>query len=129
MISKTMAYFQKLRADYLGMFASLLCAVHCSALPLFISLGFVSGAGHSHNHTFDIFLAVSGLFIAGYALVKDYTYHKSALPLTIAIIGFAILFVGILVLEIAIINVIGGLMIAFAHVINLRLSRHLVTSR
>ena len=128
MISKTISYFQKLRADYLGMFASLLCALHCSALPIFFSLGFVSGAGHSHNHDIDMFLAISGLFIAGYALVKDFPNHKSLLPLIIATFGFILLFLGILVFHFTLINVIGGLMIAFAHVINLRLSRALIVN-
>ena len=123
MIAKALVCFNQLKADYLGMFTSLLCAIHCSVLPLFISLGMVGGAGHTHNHIFDLFLAVSGLFIASYALVKDYNAHRSPIPMAIAGLGFVFLFVGILILHFPLINVIGGIMVAIAHLINIRISK------
>lgn len=43
------------KADFLGMSASVLCMIHCLALPLFISLGFVvkSMDGHAGHHHHD----------------------------------------------------------------------------
>lgn len=106
------------------MFASILCALHCSAVPVFISLGLVSGAGHSHNHLFDLFLAFVGLVIAIFTLVKDYNIHKSATPLITAFAGFTILFGSLLFVENVVLNIVGGLTITAAHFLNLRQQRH-----
>ncbi|MFC0655006.1 MerC domain-containing protein [Mongoliitalea lutea] len=42
------------KADFLGMSASVLCMIHCLAVPLFVSLGFIvknmdGHAGHHHH--------------------------------------------------------------------------------
>lgn len=111
------------KADYMGMFTSILCAIHCSAVPVFMSLGLVSGAGHSHNHFIDLTLALTGLVIALYTLVKDYNFHKNIAPLAIASIGFVVLFGSILYLENIALNILGGLSIAYAHYLNIRQER------
>lgn len=123
MIAKTIGLLTSLKGDHMGMFTSILCALHCSAVPVFVSLGLVSGAGHAHNHYVDLFLATTGLVIALYTLVKDYMLHRSSFPIMLALGGFLILFTSILYFENTAMNIMGGLLVAAAHFLNLRVSK------
>ena len=114
--------FFSLNLDFAGATAATLCALHCAAFPLLLSLGLVSNT--HHNHTFDwVFMSI-GILIAGYILVKDYTgNHKNFLPIVIAGVGFITLYTGIETHgEYFYLNVIGGLLIILSHFYNWKLS-------
>ncbi|MBK8079602.1 MAG: MerC domain-containing protein [Saprospiraceae bacterium] len=64
--------FFQLHADSAGFFASLLCAIHCSAIPILISLGLMGSGSWLHNHLFDWIIIGFGFIMAGYAIVGDY---------------------------------------------------------
>jgi hypothetical protein len=115
-----------IKADLLGIMASLTCAVHCSVLPLAIAYGFLGSSymlGHGFVEMIFIFLSIS---VAVYALWGSYARnHRNPLPL----VSFTI---GIICIVIALINhgnieivlaTLGGLIIAFAHLINMRLNK------
>lgn len=115
-----------IKADVLGIMASLTCAVHCSVLPLAIAYGFLGSSfmmGHGFVEMIFIFLSVS---VAVYALWGSYAKnHRNPLPL----VSFTI---GIICIVIALLNhgnveivlaTFGGLIIAFAHLINMKLNR------
>lgn len=107
--------------DFIGSVAALVCAVHCMAFPVLLSIGLVSNA--SHNHAFDFVFLLVGLGIAGYVLAKDYLKHRNVQPLVIAIIGFIVLYIGIESHgKYFLLNVLGGVMITVSHFINWRLS-------
>lgn len=114
--------FFSLNYDFAGAAAASLCALHCAAFPLLLSMGLVSNT--AHNHTFDWVLMSLGIVIAGYILIKDFTTsHKNILPIIIAGIGFFTLFTGIETHgEHFYLNVIGGLLIVGSHFLNWKLS-------
>lgn len=110
--------------DFIGMSASMICALHCSAVPILLSLGFMNGTHMSHNHMFDITMLGIGLVIAIWSLWKDVTVHKSIAPIAIAVLGFTALSIGIgMHLHNPIYNILGGLSVCLAHIVNYRLAK------
>lgn len=120
MISK----FFSLNLDFAGAAAASLCAVHCAIFPVLLSFGIISNT--NHNHTFDWILMSIGIVIAGYILVKDFTFnHKNILPLIIAGVGFITLFTGIETHgDRFYLNILGGLLIVASHFLNWKLSHN-----
>ncbi|MDF1694338.1 MAG: MerC domain-containing protein [Saprospiraceae bacterium] len=118
MISK----FFGLNLDFAGAATASICALHCAAFPVLLSLGIITGS--THNHIFDWTLMSIGILIAGYILIKDYlTAHKNMLPIAIAGIGFIVLFTGIETHgEHFYLNIIGGILIVASHYVNWKLS-------
>jgi len=113
---------RKISLDYLGVSTSVFCAFHCAAIPVLFSVGLINTAHLSHNHTFDITVVLLGMFIAGFSLFKDFKMHKSILPLCLASIGFLLLGVAVLSHHLpVVVNIIGGLLVASAHLWNIKL--------
>lgn len=118
--------FFRLHADAAGFFASLLCAIHCSAIPILISFGLIGSGSWLHNHLFDWIIIGLGFIIAGYAIVGDYLKkHKKPLPLLVAVTGFAFLLIGMIDHHgwLLIFSVTGGLLVATSHVLNWKYSK------
>jgi hypothetical protein len=110
--------------DFLGMSTSLICALHCSAVPLLLSFGVLNGTHLSHNHSFDLIMVITGLVIATFSLWKDLAIHKSYLPILTAVVGFVLLFFGVVMhLHHPAYNIVGGLLVCCAHVINYKINR------
>ena len=115
-------YF-KINADSAGFFTSLLCALHCSAVPVLISFGLIGSGSWLHNHTFDWVIIALGIVIASYSLVGDYfRKHRNIIPIAIAASGFIFLFIGMVEHHgwMLIFSVLGGLMVAYSHLLNFR---------
>jgi hypothetical protein len=106
--------------DILGFWTSILCAVHCSAIPILVSFGLIGSHGVEHNHLFDWIIIGTGFFIAGYSLVGDFMKHKNKKPLILASLGFILLLIGMIDHHgwMLTFSVIGGLTVATSHVIN-----------
>jgi hypothetical protein len=114
--------------DRLGATGSMLCAVHCAALPLVLALAPAIGAGFA-SPTFEIgfiaFASVLGLT----SLVLGYRRHRVGRALLFLVPGIALLWAAVLIEQIhhnliahAVAMASGGTLIAIAHVLNLRLS-------
>ena len=120
------------RIDYLGITASLACAVQCSLLPLAIACGFL-GSGFLVGHGFVeiLFLGLS-FYFAFSSLYKSYkVIHGSIFPFLVFIGGAIAISVGFSYhgnYEI-VLATFGGLMIAAAHFFNLKLSHSTSHSR
>jgi hypothetical protein len=116
-----MSILYKLNLDFAGMAASILCALHCMALPLFLSLGFTTGSHLLHDHSFDIIIILIGIVVACLSLVSDYRKHKSFTPIITIILGFTVLIFGLKSghgwLH-AGISVLGSIIVTSAHIIN-----------
>ena len=101
-------------ADRLGAMASFLCAIHCALLPFVLTL-----------------LPLLGLcMLALTSLIGGYRRHRRPLPLSLALPGLTLLVSGVtFAVDISIVLhsvmvTCGGLMVASAHFVNLRLDRH-----
>lgn len=108
--------------DIVGLFGSALCVVHCSALPLLLGMGMLSGMEWMDSHWVEYIFLLSAFAIAGFTIVRSYMKHKRSLALIIALIGFTIFLIGFAQHnhnEIGL-TTLGGICIAIAHIINWR---------
>ncbi|MDR1075711.1 MAG: MerC domain-containing protein [Xanthomonadaceae bacterium] len=115
--------------DRFGATGSLLCAVHCALTPLLLaaipSLGLSLWTHHGLELGLVVFVTCLGLF----SLMWGYRRHRMFHPLLILVLGLATLWAGITVHALhastiphAITMTIGGVLVAAAHMINLRLN-------
>ncbi|MBK9149792.1 MAG: MerC domain-containing protein [Saprospiraceae bacterium] len=113
----------KINPDSAGFFTSLLCAIHCSAVPVLMSLGLIGTGSWLHNHAFDWVVIGIGIVIAGYSIVGDFfRRHRNIRPLITALVGFLFLFTGMVEHHgwMLVFSVIGGLLVAYSHILNFR---------
>ena len=116
--------FRLIGLDFTGFMASMICAVHCSVVPILVSMG-VLGAGHwLENGLIDFAIVILGLVVAFVSLMKEYKKHHSLQPIMIASFGFLMLGYGLVQHSQgshSILSVIGGVTLAIAHIVNWRM--------
>lgn len=115
--------------DRLGATGSLLCAVHCAALPLLVallpSLGLAAWWGDGIERGFVAFATLLGIS----SLVWGYRRHRVVRALGLLALGLAALWAGLLYAPLhqsavphAVAMTFGGTLVGLAHVLNLRLN-------
>jgi len=114
--------FIRLHIDFIGFSASLLCALHCAALPFILSLTPLAGLRFMDDPLIENGIILLSFAIATYALIHGYRkHHRKVLPLIIVVIGFGLIgaghFIGGELLEV-ILSSCGAMAIAVAHLIN-----------
>jgi energy-converting hydrogenase Eha subunit A len=130
-ICTTMSSLFKINLDFAGFAASLICALHCIAIPIVLSLGLVNGSHFLHNHYFDTAIIAIGIVIASMSLLGDYKIHKSKLPIGLIAFGFTTLILGLKLghdLPHVVMSVVGSGFVASAHFINWKKSRVMKSS-
>ena len=117
--------FFSFNLDFLGFITSFVCALHCITIPVIFSLGLIGSSSITHNHYFDIILVGLGLILASSSIIKDYYKSRNIQPLTVGLIGMVLLIVGLSGHDFIqnICSVIGGCLLASAHVLNWRINR------
>ena len=68
--------FVGLHPDFMGFSASLLCAVHCAALPFLLTLAPLAGLQFLRNPWVEYALILISFGIACYALIPGYRRHQ-----------------------------------------------------
>jgi len=114
--------------DRIGVTASTLCAIHCATVPLLLTLLPLYGMEFLANEAFEICMILLSLFLGVWSLGRSYIKaHRKPLPIILLIIGFSLIamghFSGISAIEPILIPV-GGLVIAAAHMVNIRLFKN-----
>lgn len=120
-----MAVFRKINWDGLGIFTSLLCAIHCAALPLLVSILPLFGLGFIRHPLFEYGMIGLAFAIGTGALWHGFTrHHHRLMPWLFFVAGMILLIAKELwnkyelyLLPFAVILIIS------AHVVNYRLSR------
>jgi hypothetical protein len=116
-------------ADRIGAAASFLCAIHCAALPFVLALLPLLGLTFLADHAFERGFVLFASVLALVSLARGYRRHRHPLPLSFALPGLTLLLIGVTFAEshsIALHSSLvasGGLLVACAHFINLRLDR------
>ena len=116
--------------DRLGATGSFLCALHCALLPLLLGvlpgIGLASLLSRGFEEWFVLFATVLGSVSLGWGFRRHRLPHAFALLLP----GLAALWAGVWYIPLheatlphAAIMTLGGALVAFAHVVNLRLGR------
>lgn len=118
-------------ADRVGAGASLLCAIHCAALPFVLVLLPVIGLGFLANDRFEVGFVMVASVLASIVLTRGFRRHQQPLPLMLGVLGITLLLVGVTnvvghssILHSALVTC-GGLSLASAHFFNLRRDQHL----
>lgn len=119
-------------ADRLGATASFLCAIHCAVLPFVIALLPLMGLEFLADHAFERGFVLFAAALATTTLVTGHRKHARRLPLMLAVPGVVLLVLGVTVVDLqahttvhSVMVTCGGLLVASAHMINLRLThRH-----
>lgn len=116
--------FISLHLDFLGFSASMLCAVHCLALPFILTFGTLSGLSWMENHAIEISFLLVSLLLASLSLVQAYRKrHGRLTAIYVVLLGFLIIMASRFLGGNAhvILAGIGGSIVAAAHIINWRL--------
>ena len=121
--------FIGLNLDFIGFSTSILCAIHCVALPFLLSVAPIVGLQFLDNAWIEYTIILLSLFIASNSLIKDYSkYHHSFIALVIALVGFSLIGAGQLLepeWREALLTSSGGGTIAIAHWINWKMTKTL----
>jgi len=116
--------------DFIGASASILCAIHCIALPVALSLFPIAWAGFLENELFEFGMIALSFLIASISLAKGYKEHGNSRPILWVVLGFLSI-LGSHSHEVEhnwpqmTLIALGGFAIAFAHYQNWRLTQKL----
>ena len=114
--------FLSFNADFIGFSASLLCAIHCAALPFAFALAPLAGLRFLQDPRIEYAIIMISLLIASYALIHGYRrHHQKPLALLVVLVGFTLIGIGHLLqteLQELILTSSGATIVAIAHVIN-----------
>jgi len=107
--------------------ASFVCLVHCLALPIVIAALPALGSLLPSDSNFHLWMLAFAVLASGYTLTSGQAQHGHSTPLLAGLLGLFALMIGVLAfggtwLETAF-TVAGALLLATAHVANLRLRR------
>lgn len=127
-----MTRFFSLHLDFVGFWASLLCALHCMFVPLVFTLGLLTKGHWSINPIGERIFIGTSICIACWSLLQSYfNKHQNIRPLFIAGLGFFLLFIAQaqLVTYVHLLMALGGGLIAYAHFYNWQLTQQSRTSK
>ena len=115
--------------DRVGISASLLCAIHCAALPLLLGVLPVIGLNFLLHGVFEAVMISLAAVVGGWSLGHSFRTHRLRTPLLLLIGGICVLGVNLLGHEFGpdslewlhpLVAVLGGGLIVTAHLINIR---------
>lgn len=116
-------------ADRLGAIGAFICALHCALIPVALALIPTLGLGLVAWHGAEIGFSVLATVLAITSLVLGYRNHRAYHAWLLVAPGLALIWGSLLypplhasVLPHAIAMTVGGVLIALAHLVNLRLS-------
>ena len=107
--------------DFWGTTTSLLCALHCAVLPFILSFGLINTHSWMANPLFEIIVLTLTCIFVYFSIIRSYFQNRSTKTvLVVAIIGlFLVIIHHILPYYNTLVVVIGGIMIAVSHILNL----------
>ncbi|WP_043798234.1 MerC domain-containing protein [Arenimonas composti] len=116
-------------ADRLGAFGAFLCALHCALIPVALALVPTFGLGLASWHGFEATFVALATVLAVTSLYLGYRGHRAYHAWLLVGPGLALTWAGLLyqplhtsVVPHAVAMAVGGVLIAIAHLVNLRLS-------
>ena len=124
-----MRHLRRINLDFMGFSASLLCAIHCAAVPVILTSAALNGFYWVSNPLIEMTIIFFSFVFAAVSLTKGFTkHHRFFLPVGIAILGFFLLLVSHVFQPFyeAVFTCIAGISIATAHLVNYRLVRKMV---
>ncbi|WP_375584104.1 MerC domain-containing protein [Cyclobacterium xiamenense] len=91
------AFFIDSQLDFAGFMASLVCAIHCMALPFLVGFLPILGLGFLANPRVEYTIIVLSFLLAFLALSHGFAkHHQKLLPLILIASGFIIIVLGLI---------------------------------
>ena len=119
--------------DIAGMTASVLCLLHCLAMPLVILAFPMLGLAHAHDTFHDTLIAANTLPVL-LALVPGYLRHRDKTTLLVGCAGLALFLAAVFIVSPllgehaeAAVAVLSGFMLLYAHLRNSRFCKRCTT--
>ena len=125
--NRSSAFRFSLPLDRIGASTSLLCAIHCAALPFVVTLLPIVGLGFIASEAFEWGLVAAAVALATVSLAIGYRKHRSLRVLALASGAILLLIAGRLAehhdwsISGAVLAVLGGVALAAGHYVNYRL--------
>lgn len=119
-------FFGKTHTDLVGFGAAMTCAVHCGMLPLILTFSSLSGLKWLTQPWIEVSFILLSFTIAVIAISKNFGRHKHILlAIKVVTVGFALILVAHFIGGMAefIIAAMGGITIAYGHILNWKLAR------
>ena len=115
------ANFKSIDLDKLGMTVSILCAIHCLAMPFLLIAGIIGSLSWLNHPFIEWGLIILTLAIAGKSLIYSYRWkHQSITPLLLASVGALLLIISRIEIGVPehFITALGGSILAISHYLN-----------
>jgi hypothetical protein len=120
-----------INSDIVGIGTSILCAIHCAILPLFLTGLSIFGINIIHNFWFETGMIILAGIIGIYSLRHGFSrHHRSPMPFLLFFTGMILLFAKqywhdyeLILLPFAVIFIIS------AHIFNFRFTRNYAKKR
>ncbi len=85
-----MSKYKFLAIEKIGVLLSIVCAVHCLTLPIFIFFAPYLASSFAFSSNLEWILVISSFVLAAFILVLDYRKHQQPLPLYFLGVGIII---------------------------------------
>ncbi|WKK81917.2 MerC domain-containing protein [Marivirga arenosa] len=112
----------KIPLDAIGMMASILCAIHCAALPVLLSLSTLASLHFLANPWIEYSIIFFSLLLALVSFLPAFKrHHSNFLPLILLGLGFILIGMGqsgLIEVNEVVLTVSGAFLIAIAHIVN-----------
>ncbi len=110
--------------DFWGFLASMLCAIHCAALPLILTFSSLGALSFLDNIWVEFIMITIALVVATTSLINGFfKHHHKISVIFLALLGFMMIGLGITSeneWREATFSGIGGVLVAISHIINWR---------
>jgi hypothetical protein len=90
MITSAKHTHDKNNIEKVGFYLSLICAIHCIATPIIITLLPFLGSSFINNHSWEIWFIGGSLILAGVLLWSDFRKHHNRLPMYLLIVSMLV---------------------------------------
>jgi len=111
--------------DFWGFMASMLCAIHCTALPLILTVSSLGVLSFLDNIWVEIIMISIALVVATTSLLNGFRrHHHRNRAMMLAFLGFVLMGLGMAWEGIwweAALSGLGGVLVAISHFVNWRL--------
>ncbi|MBX2817141.1 MAG: MerC domain-containing protein, partial [Saprospiraceae bacterium] len=116
--------------DWIGTGASLLCALHCSVLPILLAYSAFQGIAWLGGHTAEVVFITVAVLVAVPAFVAGYRKHRKILPISFALVGFVLIFISLADHQHVagaplFLPTMAGILIACGHLLNIKVSKQI----
>lgn len=112
--------------DVWGTTTSMLCAIHCALLPIFLSMGLISSHSWMSSIWFEVIVIGFTIVFVYHSIMKPFLEKgHNKIPFLLACAGLLLIAIHhIIPVGHALVVTLGGVLVATAHMVNMRLTQH-----